>query len=249
MVGPVVEWLIRNKGIFMNLNKYTWLGLISFPLIAQSQVAAPPGSNAVAGAAPANVALAATNLPPNVQDLVKLSNAGVGDAVLLAYINKSPAPYDLSANGILQLKSQGISSAVIAGMLSHDAAVHGVNQPLGPDYSQRAYGAPDAAHSAPAPQILTPPEPASPPPVVTNPSPQQPAPAPQVVVQAPPTPAPPPQVEIVTVAPGPDYYWTPGHWVWSGRWVWVGGGWGFRAGWGPHRSWGYGHRGWDGHHR
>jgi outer membrane lipoprotein SlyB len=45
------------------------------------------------------------------------------------------------------------------------------------------------------------------------------------VVSAPPPPAP---VETVTVvAPGPDYVWIGGEWVWNGGWVWVGGHWGY----------------------
>ena len=35
-----------------------------------------------------------------------------------------------------------------------------------------------------------------------------------------------PQVEVVPVAPGPDYYWVPGYWGWNGTvWVWMGGAW------------------------
>jgi hypothetical protein len=30
-----------------------------------------------------------------------------------------------------------------------------------------------------------------------------------------------PQVEVVPVAPGPDYNWVPGHWAWRGGWVWI----------------------------
>ena len=54
---------------------------------------------------------------------------------------------------------------------------------------------------------------------------QAPPPGPVVVAPAPP-PAPP--VEVVTVAPGPDYYWMPGYWSWQGRWLWVGGAWALR---------------------
>ena len=36
-------------------------------------------------------------------------------------------------------------------------------------------------------------------------------------------PPPAPQLEVIPVAPGGDYYWTPGYWSWRGRWVWVGG--------------------------
>jgi len=42
-----------------------------------------------------------------------------------------------------------------------------------------------------------------------------------VVAEAPPA----PQVEVVPVAPGPEYAWTPGYWSIGvgGRWVWIGG--------------------------
>src|SRR5207244_4305311 len=49
--------------------------------------------------------------------------------------------------------------------------------------------------------------------------------APTNVVEAPLTP-PSPQVEVVPVAPGPEYVWVPGYWAWSGGGVWVGGRWG-----------------------
>jgi hypothetical protein len=51
------------------------------------------------------------------------------------------------------------------------------------------------------------------------------------VVRVPPAPTrvvvhdmPPPQTEVVTVSPGPGWYWVPGHWVWrEGAWRWNGG--------------------------
>jgi hypothetical protein len=51
--------------------------------------------------------------------------------------------------------------------------------------------------------------------------------------------APPPLIaEQMTVAPGPDYLWIGGGWVWNGRWVWDRGHWGHRpragAVWMPH---------------
>jgi hypothetical protein len=72
-------------------------------------------------------------------------------------------------------------------------------------------------------------------------------PAPQVntvVVAQPPPPAP---VETVVVAPGPDYVWMDGEWVWNGQWFWVGGHWGYPPY--PHAVWvrgywGRGSHGW-----
>ena len=49
-------------------------------------------------------------------------------------------------------------------------------------------------------------------------------PAPSVALEAPLTP-PAPQVEVVPVAPGPEYVWAPGYWAWNGGWVWIGGRW------------------------
>jgi hypothetical protein len=48
------------------------------------------------------------------------------------------------------------------------------------------------------------------------------APTSQTVVAGAPPPAP---VETVVVAPGPDYVWVDGEWIWNGDWVWVTGHW------------------------
>ena len=46
----------------------------------------------------------------------------------------------------------------------------------------------------------------------------------EVVVQGEPPPPPPAQVEVVPVAPGPEFFWVPGyHRWWGGRYVWVAG--------------------------
>jgi len=63
------------------------------------------------------------------------------------------------------------------------------------------------------------------------------------ITQAPP----PPPVETIVVAPGPDYNWIGGEWVWNGGWFWVGGHWGYppyaQAAWIGGRNWHDGH-GW-----
>jgi outer membrane lipoprotein SlyB len=50
------------------------------------------------------------------------------------------------------------------------------------------------------------------------------APQTTVVVSQPPPPAP---VETMVVAPGPDYIWIGGEWIWNGGWVWRAGYWGY----------------------
>lgn len=46
---------------------------------------------------------------------------------------------------------------------------------------------------------------------------------------------PPPAEDVMIAAPGPDYVWVGGEWVWSGRWVWVGGHWAYPPH--PHVVW------------
>ena len=52
-----------------------------------------------------------------------------------------------------------------------------------------------------------------------------------VVSEAPP-PAP---ADTVVAAPGSDYVWIGGEWIWNGRWVWVAGHWGYAPY--PHAIW------------
>ncbi len=106
-----------------------------------------------------------------------------------------------------------------------------------------------SAPVGPAPMVpaapgvaAAPTDPNTPPPAQPAPAPPPPQEQPAVVYQAPPA----PMVEVVPVAPGPNYYWVPGYWYWGGTgwawyrgryairpWhgaVWVGGGWGRHGG-------------------
>jgi hypothetical protein len=71
--------------------------------------------------------------------------------------------------------------------------------------------------------VVVKPAPAPPPPAPTPPPPpdHQPKTPPPVVTVKPP----PPPFEVIPVAPGPVYVWTPGYWSWQGSWVWVRGAW------------------------
>jgi hypothetical protein len=63
---------------------------------------------------------------------------------------------------------------------------------------------------------------------IVAPRPYHPYRQPAVVVAAPPA----PQTEVMVPAPGPNYFWVPGHWAWTGeRHQWIRGHWeGQRAG-------------------
>lgn len=191
---------------------------------------APPATNAVKTVDPAS-------FPPHIAEIVKLSQSGLGDDVLVAYVNNSQKPYKLSANDILALKDAGLSSPVITAMINRDKAWQ-KNPPKTASYEQKLYAPTGStpAPTPPAPAIPNAPTVANAPtapaapaasgaPLVVQPTPPQPAPAPITVVeQSPPAPI----VEVVPVAPSPDYYWVPGYWRWNGTWVWVGGRWSVR---------------------
>lgn len=53
----------------------------------------------------------------NNDSIIALSNAGVGDSVLLAKIDTLPCSYDVSTEQIIRLKSSGVSNAVITAMV------------------------------------------------------------------------------------------------------------------------------------
>jgi hypothetical protein len=176
----------------------------------------------------------------NVAEIVKLSQSGFGDNMVKAYITNSPSHFQLSQNDIDALKSAGVSNEVIAAMINHDRVG-----------DQRA---PMAAQST-VPTTIHVPTPtatnslawsstdSSPVGTPQNPllEPALPPPAPKfgvkVVDQAPPAAL----AELIPVAPGANYYWTPGYWTWKGTWVWVRGSWIIRP-W-PGAIWVAGHWG------
>ena len=51
-----------------------------------------------------------------VEDVIKLSKAGLGDDLIIAQIKKRPHPFDLWTNQLIQLKSAHVSDRVIQAM-------------------------------------------------------------------------------------------------------------------------------------
>ncbi len=57
------------------------------------------------------------SLPPGVQDIVKLAHAGISEDVMMAQIKSAGASYNLNADQIIYLNSQGVSQSVIQALL------------------------------------------------------------------------------------------------------------------------------------
>ena len=61
-------------------------------------------------------------LTPGLGEVVKLAQAGVGEEVILAYIEKFPGAFNVGADQILYLNDLGVPSTVITSMLKHDGS-------------------------------------------------------------------------------------------------------------------------------
>jgi len=116
------------------------------------------------GADSAHAQTTPANLSPGVQEVVKLSQAHMSDDVILSYIRNSGVSYNLSADDILYLNSQGVSQPVLSALLKARA---------------------DGATPSPAPPASVPPpnfaQPATPAPAVT-PAPSAPLPGSEVTL-------------------------------------------------------------------
>jgi hypothetical protein len=208
----------------MNFGKMGLLMAVGWSLCnasGQSTQGTNPNATAAAPEQAVNSGVFVLPLRSRLAEVVKLSSAGLGNDVVIAYVNASPSYYSMSSKEILQLKEQGVSSDVITAMLNHDTALRGTGQtqPGNNNYIAPQNGANNNGTAV----------------YPTQTAPQQ----YPVVDQYPPQ----SQVEYVGIAPAPDYYWYPGYWGWNDGWVWVGGYWGLRGGYG----WG-GYRGWGGHY-
>ncbi len=74
--------------------------------------------------------------PPNIHisdgasEILKLAQSGVGDAVVLAFIEGSAKRFELGAEEIVYLNDIGLSPALLAAMLNHDKSAAGLAQAL-----------------------------------------------------------------------------------------------------------------------
>jgi hypothetical protein len=171
-----------------------------------------------------------------VNEVLKLKDAAVNDETIVAYIQNKNVNYDLSADGIVKLRSQGVSSPVLNAMLSsgQGAAVAGP-----------APAAPQPAAAVPQPQPVS-----IPTPVLSQPQPVVSSTVTTVVTQ----PAANPDVAYFYQELSPYGHWIlaeDGQWCWQptvvvgapdwrpywdkGRWIWTDQGWY----WSSEYTWGW----------
>ena len=140
-----------------------WFALVAGLAVTVSSGYAQTPEATASGQAQATVP---STLSPGAAEVVRMATSGVGDDVVLAYIQNSQAPFNLSANDVLYLKDVGLSPQVTSAMITHDGTLRGQAQQYAP--------APTAA-----PPTAQPYAPVAPPPTAYQPAP---APAPTVAV-------------------------------------------------------------------
>ena len=113
----------------------------------------PPASASAAPAAGQTPAPPAVS--PAVSEVLRLAQSGVSEDVVTAYINNSPAPFNLSSDQILYVRDLGLSSQVITAMLNRDASLRNQPQPSQPAPEPQPAPAPEPSVPVEAP--LTPP--------------------------------------------------------------------------------------------
>jgi hypothetical protein len=149
------------------MKKMKWMGMlgaVALPFLSaypQPSMPQPPTD-----AQPQVTPSIPADLTPGVNEVMRLSEAGTSEDVVIGYINRSTAAFNLSADDILYLKDLGLSSAVVTAMLNRDHDLQTQGQAYA--YDQKLY--PPANPGAVAPQpVAAPapaPEPTTPPPVV-----------------------------------------------------------------------------------
>jgi len=106
----------------------------------------------------ANSCFAQTTLPPGIQDVVKLSQARISDEIILSQIKNNQATYNLTADQIILLKSQGVSQPVIKALISGGGSAPAVLAPAVPAVPAPSPMSPpplSAPSAAPVPPVVT----------------------------------------------------------------------------------------------
>ena len=128
--------------------------------MARENSSANTGDGATAAIPSTSATAPAPSLAPAVADILKMSRAGVGDSVIIAYIDNTGIVYNLDANQVVYLHDQGISEKVISVMLTQKqkyvapaAGASAQNPPAPGSYaatpsSQAVYTQPDGQAAA-----------------------------------------------------------------------------------------------------
>jgi hypothetical protein len=86
--------------------------LLPLPLIAEPTVETVPAAKVTPATAPAG-----KKMSSGLDDIMKLSKAGVDDTVILSFVRNSRVAYNPTVDDVIQLREAGISSQVISSLM------------------------------------------------------------------------------------------------------------------------------------
>src|SRR5262249_28098249 len=113
--------------VFNFMKIRNWVGLFTAAAVLPWQsIYAQPAPNDTVAETPPQVqssATAPTDLSPAAAEVVRLAESGVGDEVVVSYIQNYKAAFALPADHILYLKDLGVASETITAMLNHDKSL------------------------------------------------------------------------------------------------------------------------------
>src|SRR5215831_8354043 len=163
------------------MKKIKWLGVMTawvLPLLSAfseaPEVSNPDQSQMVVPAP--------SNLSPPATEVLRLAGSGTGEELIRAYIQNSTSPFELSADQILYLRDNGLSTPVITAMLNRDNVLRSQNPSY--SYDQKLYAPAGQPPVTPVPMTAPAPEPVAAPP--STPPPTSEASAPTYVSSPPP---------------------------------------------------------------
>jgi len=122
MNDDIILAYIKNSGFTLTANDIVYLTKEGIPqdVISELLKTSPPPAQPEPNPPPSVVPT--PTLPPALQNIIRLTKAGVSDDIILAYIKNSGSTFTLTADDILYLKAQGLSEKVIAALLQAQPA-------------------------------------------------------------------------------------------------------------------------------
>lgn len=88
---------------------------------------------------------AAPEFSGRINDVVALTKSGVDESIVLSFVKASPGPFEPSADEIIKLRDQGVSSQVITAMLQRGAEVRDEARAASATYAQTPEANPSQA--------------------------------------------------------------------------------------------------------
>ncbi len=108
----------------------------------------------------ANSPASSPNVSAPTAEIVKLTQAGVDENVMLSYVTNSAYTFGLSSDDIIYLNDIGVPGTVVTAMIQHDQALRGTATPTPPPDTNQLVPAPGTPtpYPTPVPETTQPPD-------------------------------------------------------------------------------------------